>query len=131
MRRVYAMVVLTALLSSFTALLISAQSTGFEGVWTGGWESGKIKLTISRDSAGKPVAKLWVAPDNGEEYTTAFSELVLEGNSMRARYNSPDTDPGEVILQANLEGDTLQGTWQFKSKSKDETHSGTWKATRL
>ena len=131
MRRVYVIVVLTALVSLFTALLTSAQSTGFEGVWSGGWESGKIKLTISRDSEGKPVAKLWVAPDNGEEYTTGFSEFVLEGNTMHARYKTPASDPGEVVLQASLEGDILRGTWQFTSKANDEAHSGTWKATRL
>jgi hypothetical protein len=123
---------LTILLVLFAVHLLPAQSrSGFDGVWTGGWESGKIKLTISRDSDGKAVAKLWVAPENGEEYTTGFSEFVLEGNTMRARYNSPDSDPGEVVLEANLEGDTLRGTWQFRQKAKDETHSGTWKATRL
>jgi hypothetical protein len=122
-------IALAVLLLSFTLEPAFAQND-FEGVWTGGWESGKIKLTVSKDASGKPVAKLWVAPDNGEEYTTGFSEFVLEGKTMRAKYTTPDSDPGEVVLRASLEGDTLQGTWQFKQKNSGETHGGNWKATR-
>ncbi len=122
-------IALTVLLLSFAVQPTFAQSD-FEGVWMGGWESGKIKLTISKDTSGKLVAKLWVASDNGEEYTTGLSEFVLEGKTMRAKYTTPDSDPGEVVLHASLAGETLQGTWQFKQKNSDETHGGNWKATR-
>ncbi|GEM_PF-1985528 len=104
------------------------------GQWKGTWEqtggqSGTFQMTFEKKSDGS-AGTIRVEMDGAELYSAAIKEASLNGNKMAAKYEAPN-DPVEILLEAELTGTSLAGTWAFRPIGESaSTPVGSWKATR-
>jgi len=105
----------------------------FIGTWAGKWEgggsTGKIEVSISKDS-DKLAGKVTAGTDNGD-YNAAFKSLSFDDNKMTAVYDMPGMDGIEVTLVSTFDGNTTKGTWSAHEKGQTtELIGGPWTATK-
>ncbi len=104
------------------------------GQWKGTWEQsggqgGTFQMTIEKKSDGT-AGIIRVEMDGSELYSAAIKEASLNGGKMTAKYEAPN-DPVEVLLEGELTGTSLAGTWAFRPIGESaSTPAGSWKATR-
>lgn len=112
-----------------------APSTGeqFLGTWSGTWSAqgsgGGFDVTLEKGKDGAVTGK--VAVTGEPTYNAAFKELSFDGKKMKARYDFPPNEAGEVLLSATFEGNTANGTWALRAKGSDKDEAtGTWTVTK-
>ena len=95
----------------------TAQDTAaYAGTWAGTWEggadggAGELEITIEKTSAGALAGKL-KATGGASEHTAALKTLTIDAGTLKARYDYPLGEGGEVALDAAIEGGTATGTW--------------------
>jgi len=126
-------VVAVALLA--VASLTAAQTVSgaqYAGVWSGSWEgggSGGFELTLDAPKDGKIAGRVSVTGE--PTYKAEIKTLSFDGAKLTAKYDFPEADNLEVVLNGTFDGKNVAGTWSAREKGSDsEVASGTWKAAR-
>ena len=105
----------------------------FAGVWSGTWDGagsgGGFELVIERDKEKKLTATVSVTGE--PTYKATLASIAFDGAKMTGKYDFPEDNAAEVVLNATFEEKAANGTWSLREKaSGNEVASGNWKVTR-
>jgi hypothetical protein len=130
-----AVIVVAAVLLAVASLTAAQTVSGaqYAGVWSGSWEggggSGGFELTLDAPKDGKIAGRVSVTGE--PTYKAEIKTLSFDGAKLTAKYDFPDADNLEVVLNGTFDGKNVAGTWSAREKGSDgEVASGTWKAAR-
>ena len=111
-------------------------AAGYAGTWAGTWAggpdggSGELEITIEKTSTGSLTGKL-KATGGASEHTAPFKTLTIDAGTLKARYDYPLGDGGEVALDAAVEASSAKGTWAlYPPGQTTEAARGTFVVTR-
>ena len=125
---------LTVGLTSIHAQGSSSAEARLVGAWAGtyaGDGSGKYTMTFSRDAAKKISGTVEASPDAGSGYTATFKSIVVDGATVKMAYDEPDNSAMEIQLEANVDGDSMTGSWKsVDTGAKSVVASGTFTGSK-
>jgi len=111
-------------------------AAGYAGTWAGTWAggpdggSGELEITIEKTSTGSLTGKL-KATGGASEHIAPFKTLTIDAGTLKARYDYPLGDGGEVALDAAVEASSAKGTWAlYPPGQTTEAARGTFVVTR-
>ena len=113
----------------------STNGEQYAGTYSGTWDgsgTGNFELTLEKVKDGGVTGKVAVTTDGGD-YTADLKALSFEGKKMNAKYDFPLdlTASSEVVLVADIDGNTIKGTWSLRPKGQEtEAAKGTWTVTK-
>lgn len=90
----------------------------FLGAWAGTWDgagTGGFELTLEKDKDGALGGKVSVTGE--PTYKAILKTVSIDGNKMSAKYDFTPDERAEVIVAAELDGNTLKGTWTLRDKA--------------
>lgn len=111
-------------------------AAGYAGTWAGTWEggpdgaSGELEITIEKTSTGALAGKVKTT-GGASVHTAPFKTLTLDAGRLKAKYDYPLGDGGEVALDAAVEASSAKGTWALSPPGQTtELARGTFVVTR-